>query len=196
MLRVARSRPNETGILPSQRELRRKVDLAGFGILAGGQTFSLSVLDLSYDGCRIQADLALLPGTKIKISILGLGRAAEAIVRWSKDGFAGLKFDPEEEQEAVETPREYERICLAAELMLRRHGRQYYQAQLLDLTPRGCRVEFVETPKCGETVWVKLDTFDSIEATVKWVDGFYGGLKFVRPIHPAVFRILLARLQP
>jgi hypothetical protein len=44
-------------------------------------------------------------------------------------------------------------------------------------------------------VWAKLDGFDSIEATVRWVDGFYGGLEFVRPIYPSVFDLLLARLK-
>lgn len=195
MLRVARPRSNETNVSLGHRELRRTVELAGFGILGDGQTFALSVLDLSYDGCRIKSDLALLPGTELKISILGLGRAAEAIVRWSKDGFAGLEFYPEEELEATQTPREYDRVSLNAELMLRRQGRQSYLAKLFDLTPSGCRVEFIERPKCGEPVWVKLDTFDSIEAKVKWVDGFFGGLQFVRPIYPAVFEILLARLK-
>lgn len=195
MLRVARSKPH-IGITPqNQREPRRTVHLAGFGILAGGATFSLSVLDLSYDGCRIKTELALLPGTKLKISVLGLGRAAEAIVRWFGEGFGGLEFYPEDQVEVSQTPRAFKRAALMAELSLRRRGRQRYVANLFDLSPKGCRVEFIEKPKCGEKVWAKLDGFDSIEATVRWVDGFYGGLEFVRPIYPAVFDILLVRLR-
>ena len=195
MLRVARAMP-PVGVTPlNQREPRRTVDLAGFGILAGGETFSLSVLDLSYDGCRIETELALLAGTKLKISILGLGRPADAIVRWFSAGFAGLEFYPENEVEAPRTSRAFERVAVKAELSLRRRGRQRYVANLFDLTPNGCRVEFIEKPKCGEIVWAKLDSFDSIEATVRWVDGFGGGLEFVRPIYPAVFAMLLARLR-
>lgn len=80
-------------------------------------------------------------------------------------------------------------------MSLRRRGRHSYVANLFDLTPKGCRVDFIETPKNGEKVWAKLDAFDSIEATVKWVDGFYGGLEFARPIYPAVFDMLLERLR-
>lgn len=195
MLRVARSKPH-IGLAPlAQRETRRTVDLAGFGILVGGETFGISVLDLSYDGCRVRTDVALLPGTRLKISVLGLGRAAEAIVRWCKEGVAGLEFYPEDEVEVSQTPRAFERAVLTAELSLRRRGRHGYIASLYDVTPNGCRVEFIEKPRCGEKVWAKLDSFDSIEATVRWIDGFYGGLEFVRPIHPAVFKILLVRLR-
>lgn len=195
MQKVARPR-SATGVTSVQdREFRRDVELGGFGVLPDGTTFSLTVLNLSYDGCKVQTELALLPGIKLKVSILGLGRAVEAAVRWYKNGCAGLKFDPEDEQEPSQTPRSYERIDLTAQLSLRRHGRQHYEARLFDLTPKGCRVEFVERPKCGETVWAKLDTFDSIEAVVRWVDGFDGGLEFVRPIYPAVFDLLLTRLR-
>ena len=195
MLRVARSKPH-IGITPlSQRDLRRTVALAGFGVLEGGETFSLSVLDLSYNGCRIETELALLPGTKFRISVLGLGRAAEVIVRWFKEGFAGLEFYPEAEVVVPQTPRSHERAPLEAELSLRRSGRKGYIANLFDLTPKGCRVEFIEKPRRGEKIWAKIDSFDPIEATVRWVDGFYGGLEFVRPIYPAVFDLLLARLR-
>ena len=47
----------------------------------------------------------------------------------------------------------------------------------------------------AERLDTMLSSFDSIEATVRWVDGFYGGLEFVRPIYPAVFDILLVRLR-
>ena len=62
------------------------------------------------------------------------------------------------------------------------------------MSPRGCKVEFVERPRMDELVWVKFDWLAAIEAEVCWVDGFFGGLKFLRPIYPAVFELLLARL--
>jgi hypothetical protein len=195
MLRVARSR---TVICPTsfhERQLRRDVEFDGFGVLADGTTFGLTVLNLSYDGCKVRTELTLMPGIPLRISILGLGRAVEAAVVWHKSGCAGLLFAPEDEEEESQTPRSYDRIEVAAEVSLRRNGRQHYIARLFDLTPKGCRVEFVERPRCGETVWAKLDGFDSIEATVRWVDGFYGGLEFVRPIYPSVFDLLLARLK-
>lgn len=196
------SAPGGTRSLPfkiptsfASREIRRGVELCGFGVLSDGTTFNLAVLDLSYNGCKIQTELALLPGIKLKVSILGLGRAIDAAVRWYKNDCAGLEFYPEDEKKPVQLPRAYERVDLIAQLSLRRPGRQHYVTRLFDLTPKGCRVEFVEKAKCGEMVWAKLDAFDAIEAVVRWVDGFYGGLEFVRPIYPAVFDLLLVRLK-
>lgn len=196
MLRVARTRTVQPAAPSKDREFRRPVELTGFAALGDGTTFGLTVLNLSYDGCKIKTDLALLPGMKLKISIVGLGRATEAAVRWYRNGCAGLKFDPEDEQEPSQTPRSYERIEVMAELSLRRHGRLHYVGRLFDLTPHGCRVEFVERPKCGEMMWAKFENLEAIEAKVRWVDGFNGGLEFVRPIYPAVFDLLVARLKP
>lgn len=116
-------------------------------------------------------------------------------MRWAKKGSAGLEFYPEDLVEVPQTPRAFNRASLTAELSLRRQGRQAYRGNLFDLTPKGCRVEFIETPRVGEKMWAKIDFFDSIEATVRWVEGFYGGLEFARPIYPAVFELLLVRLR-
>jgi hypothetical protein len=66
---------------------------------------------------------------------------------------------------------------------------------LFDLATVGCKVEFVERPKAGELLWIKFDGIEAIEATVRWVDGHIGGLRFIRPFYPSVFDLLLARLQ-
>jgi hypothetical protein len=181
----------------NDREPRRTVELAAFAALDNGATFRVRVLDLSYDGCRIETPLALLPGIVLKVSITGLGGALDAAVRWCRDGYAGLRFYPEDIQEPApqQTPRGCERVQLNAELSLRRFGRHQYQVRIFDLASTGCKVEFVERPKVGEIVWVKFDGLDAIEAVVRWVDGFYGGLEFVRPIYLAVFDILLAKLK-
>jgi hypothetical protein len=154
------------------------------------------VVDLSYDGCQIATDIALLPGVKLKMSVLGFGGAVDAAVRWCRNGGAGLKFKSGDVPEKSEKPRTYERIEVAAELSLRREGRQHYRARLFDLTPNGCKVEFIERPRPGDTLWAKFDGIDALESVARWVDGFYGGLEFVRPIHPAVFALLIARIMP
>ena len=180
----------------AEREPRNAVQLTGFGLLNDGTTFAVQVLDLTYDGCKVRPAMVLESGTKLKFSITGLGGALDAVVRWAKGGLAGLQFIHEEEVEAAEhPPREFERIALTAQISLRRFGRQHYQARMFDLAPTGCKVEFVERPKQGELLWAKFDGLDPAEATVRWVDGFYGGLEFVRPFHPAVFELLLCRLQ-
>ena len=179
----------------NHREPRKPVTLKGFGVLDDGTTFGISILDLSYNGCKIETELPLSPGLRLRISIVGLGSALEATVRWRRNGRAGLQFRAEKAVVQPQTPRRHERIETCGELSMRRTGRPNYQARVFDLTPTGCRVDFVERPKPGEVLWVKFPGLDSIESTVRWVDGFKGGLEFARPIYPAVFDLLLATLR-
>ena len=44
----------------------------------------------------------------------------------------------------------------------------------------------------GERVWVKFDGLESLEATVRWLDGHIGGVAFERPLHEAVFQHLVS----
>ncbi|HEY8592651.1 MAG TPA: PilZ domain-containing protein [Sphingomicrobium sp.] len=171
------------------------VDLPGFGVLGDQTTFGLTVVDLSYDGCKIRSDLALFPGLQLRLSIKGICGALDAIVRWYSSGKGGLQFLLDDSPSAAKyIPREHDRQSVAADISLRRPGRGSYFTRTFDLTPRGCKVEFVERPRLGESIWVKLDGLDAITATVRWVDDYYGGLEFVRPIYPVVFDMLLARL--
>jgi hypothetical protein len=78
--------------------------------------------------------------------------------------------------------------------MLRRAGHRGYRVKIFDVSPHGCKAEFVERPELDEHVWVKFDGLDSIEAMVCWVRGFDVGLEFENPIHPAVFSMVVARL--
>ena len=132
-------------------------------------------------------------GVTVKLSVTGLG-VLDAKVRWYAKGQAGLHFAPAEEPQH-RTPRVAERLELAAEVSLRRPGRCHYQVRLLDLSAKGCRLEFVERPRVGERLWVKFSGLNSIEAEVCWRDGFVGGVRFVRPIHPAVFDLLTTTLR-
>jgi len=66
---------------------------------------------------------------------------------------------------------------------------------VFDLSPSGCKVDFVEKPKLGDKLWLKLPGLDALESEVRWLDGFAGGVQFVRAFHPAVFELHLARLK-
>jgi hypothetical protein len=167
----------------------------GFAILDNGTLVALNIVDLSHQGCKVEPERSLEPGTELRFALYGVSGTARAVVRWSRNGKAGLQFVAEPEPQRPHVPRRHERLEVAAQLSLRRSGRRHYQARLFNLTPAGCKVEFIERPKCGELLWVKFDGFDSLEAKVCWVDGFYGGLRFVRPFYPSVFDLLLARLM-
>jgi hypothetical protein len=99
---------------------------------------------------------------------------------------AGGKPDP--------TPRKSARVGLEAEVSLRRSGQNNYRANVHDVSQEGCKVEFVERPSLDETVWVKFEGLEALEAMVCWVEGFAAGLEFQKPVHPAVFNVLLQRL--
>lgn len=176
---------------PASREARRPVTLPAYALLEDDSTFSVTVIDLSYDGCKIETPFELPEGTALKLSVLQLG-ALDARVRWHAEGVAGLSFKPNAEPE--HKPRNHPRIALGADLSLRRAGRHQYRARVFDLSPSGCKVEFVERPRTEERLWVKFDGLETIEGEVCWVDGFHGGVRFVTPIHPAVFDMLLESL--
>ena len=96
---------------------------------------------------------------------------------------------------ALEKPRQHPRQSLDAEISLRRPGRPHCRTRVFDLSPSGCKVDFVEKPKLGDKLWLKLPGLDALESEVRWLDGFAGGVQFVRAFHPAVFELHLARLK-
>lgn len=194
-MRHERLDPFEHDALSSNRarEDRRIVNLPAHIVSENGEISSVDVLDLSYDGCCVETPIELQEGATVKLSVVALG-TNDAQVRWYHDGKAGLSFAIHSTWEREIKPRNAERIELSADLSLRRVGRQNYRAQVFDISPEGCKVEFVERPRLDELVWVKFETLEAVEAAVCWVDGFYGGLKFLRPIYPAVFDLLLTRL--
>ncbi len=77
---------------------------------------------------------------------------------------------------------------------MRRSGALNFTVEIHDLSEHGCRTEFVERPRIGETVWIKLGTLAPLESTVRWVEGFQGGLEFNRPISTAVLEMVLRNL--
>jgi hypothetical protein len=92
-------------------------------------------------------------------------------------------------------PRKSARISLTAEVQLRRQGTHSFVCEVTDVSPEGCKVEFVERPRLDETVWIKFEGLDAIQSHVVWVEGCEAGVEFLRPIYPAVFQMLVARLQ-
>lgn len=87
------------------------------------------------------------------------------------------------------------RIPVSAGVKLRRSAQQSYQVQIHDLSPEGCKIEFAERPVLGETVWVKFEGIEALEARVSWTAEAVAGLHFIRPLHEAIFASLVARHQ-
>ena len=91
-------------------------------------------------------------------------------------------------------PRNKSRATVDAHVTTRRPGFHNFKVRICDLSEDGCRIEFVDRPKVGERIWVKLEGLEAIEATICWVKSGLAGARFERPLHPAVFDLLLKRL--
>jgi hypothetical protein len=186
--------PSGTDEPLAERAERRPMALEGFAARDDGTTIKMMVTDLSYDGCGIETDFRFEPGEKVQLSVLHYG-AIKAEVRWVSNGRAGLVFEAEAPSAKPQVARQGERVPLGAEVALRRAGKTNFRVRVFDVSPAGGRIEFVERPEIGELVWIKFDGLEAIEARICWVDGFKAGVEYSNAIHPAVFDLLLARLQ-
>ena len=113
------------------------------------------------------------------------GRWAFEVKRELDSGFA---------QRGVQAPRKSARVHIDAMVKFRRRGHHNFTVQAFDFSPEGCKLEFVEQPHMDEKVWIKFEGLELLEATVCWVENRQAGVEFVRPIHPAVFEMLVERV--
>ena len=95
----------------------------------------------------------------------------------------------------VQSPRKSPRVSIGAMVKLRRRGHHNFTVQVFDLSREGCKLEFLERPQLDETVWVKFEGLEPLQATVCWIEANVAGVEFVRPIHAAVFEMLVGRLR-
>ena len=179
----------------SSRPERRPVMLSGYAILSDGTTIGATLVDLSYEGCRIRPDKPLTPGDSLRLSVLNRG-LIEAEVRWFEDGFAGLAFGTYEAPAAApHWPRRSERVAVTADVTLRKPGQPNFQVRVFDASPEGCKIEYVDRPREGDRIWVKFDGLETLEAEVCWVEDFVMGVKFAKTMHPAVFDLMAERYR-
>ena len=185
--------PDDSNV-PVDRSERRAVTMRGYVIVGDGSHHQIQLLDLSYEGCGVETEAPLAAGQRIKLSVLRRG-GIDAEVRWVRDGKAGLVFVAQEPEQKTFAERKSQRITTAAEVTMRRLGSANYRLSVSDLSPHGCKVELVERPAVGERVLIKFEGLEVLDAEVCWVDGYTAGLRFERPMHPAVFELLVERLR-
>lgn len=183
----------EASAPPMQRRERRPVRLSATARRGDGSVVELTIVDFSHDGCGVLCPTELKTGETIALGVLQRG-AAEAVVRWSANGKAGLCFTSQHHADRAETLRGYERVQVDAEVALRRAGKLHFRVRIYDLCPNGCKAEFIDRPDVGEQVWIKFDGMEAMEAHVRWIVGSKAGIKFARPIYAAVFDMLLLRI--
>ena len=94
-----------------------------------------------------------------------------------------------------QTPPSCDRTQLRAEVNLRRPGHHNLRVTVFDASPCGCKVEYIDRPQLEEKLFVKFDGLEPLRANVRWIGQSEAGLQFDRPIHPAVFQLLVGRTQ-
>jgi len=90
-------------------------------------------------------------------------------------------------------PRRSERVAISAEIELRRSFNGKYPVTVRDCSAQGCCINLVDRVALDETLWIKLPGLESIEAYVCWTRDFVAGVEFIKPLHPAVFDMLMKR---
>ncbi len=187
--------PNAGDLPPSRRD-RRPVTLAACATREDGSLIEMTITDLSYDGCKVLTAAALAAGERLSLSVLRRG-ALPATVRWCTDGKAGLAFDaePVEGKTPVRQPRRHERVSIEGDVSMRRSGKHNFHVHIYDLSPEGCKAEFIERPLINEKLWIKFAGLEALEGDVRWIADAKAGVQFTRPFHPAVFDMLIARLR-
>lgn len=184
----------DIGAAPLARRERRPLNLAAYAMLRDGSLINVTLVDVSYDGCGIVCTTNLTAGEQIELAIVGRGKVMTT-VRWIDGARAGLSFSEDADTDTGQHSRCHDRVSIQGEATLRRAGKISFRVRLYDLSPDGCKAEFVERPELNEQLWIKFDGMEALEAHVRWLAGANAGLKFARPIHAAVFDMLVARLR-
>jgi PilZ domain-containing protein len=177
----------------TERRYTHRLDKPAYAILEDGSYADVRLLDLTYEGCSIDCTTELKPGDRVRLSVHGRG-VIEAEVRHYSNGQAGLAFRPDTGPKE-HWPRRGIRVRLSADVSLRRSGKAAFKVTVFDISPYGCKVEFIERPSMDEHVWIRFPGLEPIEGEVCWVDQPTAGVSFAKSIHPAVFDLLLERLR-
>jgi hypothetical protein len=89
--------------------------------------------------------------------------------------------------------RRSERVPIELGAGLRQRGASGVSVQIVDLSTDGFKaathLELIE----GTDVWLRLPGLEASHARVMWTQGHYVGCAFVRPLHPAVLDMVVAR---
>ena len=90
--------------------------------------------------------------------------------------------------------RRDDRVMLEAEIDFRRPREHCYAVRLHDLSAHGCRIDLPDHVTDPDHVWVTLPGLESLASSVRWESAWVAGVEFNRPMHPAVFDHMAAKL--
>jgi hypothetical protein len=91
----------------------------------------------------------------------------------------------ERKSELIERRRQG-RATIGLTVALRERGRSALDAQLVDFSALGCRIDGLLIGTGSAQLWIKLPGLESLAAERMWSAGSLTGLAFDAPLHPAV----------
>lgn len=103
------------------------------------------------------------------------------------------RAEPEREERASER-RRHKRVAVQSTMTVRRVGSCGFEVALEDISASGCRVVMLDSAVAGDPVVARLPQLEPLGSRVCWAEGTVTGVQFLRPMHPAVFDMLLTRL--
>ena len=89
--------------------------------------------------------------------------------------------------------RRSERVSIELGAGLRQRGASGVSVQIMDLSTDGFRVATHLELYTGTDVWLRLPGLEPCHARVVWAEGHFVGCAFVRPLHPAVLEMIVAK---
>jgi hypothetical protein len=89
--------------------------------------------------------------------------------------------------------RRAERRAIGLRAQLREFGGGKIEVEVEDLSTTGFRVESIYRLAVGQRVYIAIPSFAPFEAQIAWAAGGHYGCRFVQPLHPAVFDLIVAR---
>ncbi len=89
--------------------------------------------------------------------------------------------------------RKVDRVSIELGAGLRQRGASGVSVQIMDLSTDGFRVATHLELYPGTDVWLRLPGLEPSHARVVWSEGHFCGCAFVRPLHPAVLQMIVAK---
>ena len=89
--------------------------------------------------------------------------------------------------------RRSERVPIELGAGLRQRGASGVSVQIMDLSTDGFKAATHLELYPGTDVWLRLPGLEACHAQVMWSQGHHVGCAFVRPLHPAVLDMIVAR---
>jgi hypothetical protein len=96
---------------------------------------------------------------------------------------------------AATVGRRSERVAVEMDATLRRRSASGVSVDILDLSTSGFRVASHLGLVKGDDVWLRLPGLEASHAQVVWTSGYMMGCRFVRPLHPAVLEMVVAKAK-